>query len=255
MLTACSYIRKDQIDMEEVKKFSDKVFDFNRQISNYIIEMPDGFKIVNPFKSSQGDRINEMVSAFYSHYYNDQIPRKMILGSSPARRGTGVTGVPFEDAYHLHELAGFNVEGFSVNRASSDFLQEVITKYGGRDKFYSEFYMGFVFPLGITKQNPKGNEVNYNYYESKKIEKLLYPLILESLESQLNLGIDRSICYCIGSGENFKFLMKLNERHSFFEEIVPLEHPRFITQYNSSRKDYFMEKYIKALLSKRSGDK
>ncbi|OTN77130.1 hypothetical protein A5886_002210 [Enterococcus sp. 8G7_MSG3316] len=232
--------------MVENKTFSEKVLEFNKQLSQSSISMPEGFSLINPFKESQKNQVNKLVVSFYSHYYNDELPRKMILGSSPARRGTAVTGVPFEELDHLNELGGLNIKGFSANRSSSDFLQNVIVNYGGREKFYSDFYMGFVCPLGITKTNSKGKEVNYNYYESKRIEEVLYPLILKSIEEQLNFGIDQSTGYCIGSGENFKFLNRINKKYQFFEEIIPLEHPRFITQYNSKRKDYFMDKYLKA---------
>lgn len=30
----------------------------------------------------------------------------------------------------------------------------------------------------------------------------------------------------------------------FFDTIVPLEHPRFIMQYNANRKEKFMQKYV-----------
>ena len=106
--------------------------------------------------------------------------------------------------------------------------------------------MNFVCPLGIVKINQKGNEVNCNYYENKKLQKALYPFIVNSIRSQLDFGIDTSICYCIGSSENFKFLSKVNHEHNFFRNIIPLEHPRFIMQYNLKRKDEFIEKYINA---------
>ena len=70
---------------------------------------------------------------------------------------------------------------------------------------------------------------------------------MESLKKQISLGIDTSICYCIGSGENFKFLSKINEQYKFFDKIVALEHPRFIMQYNSKDKNKYLDKYINAL--------
>ena len=33
----------------------------------------------------------------------------------------------------------------------------------------------------------------------------------------------------------------------FFDEIIPLEHPRFITQYNLKNKDLFIERYMTTL--------
>ena len=78
----------------------------------------------------------------------------------------------------------------------------------------------------------------------------LYSFIIKSLQLQLAFGIDTSVCYCIGSGENYKFLLKINKEYKFFDEIIPLEHPRFIMQYNSKQKDNFIEKYLNALNNK-----
>ena len=107
--------------------------------------------------------------------------------------------------------------------------------------------MNFVCPLGIVRTNTKGKDVNCNYYENKELQESLYTFIVNSLRSQINFGIDTSVCYCIGSGENYSFLTQINNKHDFFDTIIPLEHPRFIMQYNSKRKDVFMEKYLKAL--------
>jgi hypothetical protein len=60
-------------------------------------------------------------------------------------------------------------------------------------------------------------------------------------------GTDASVCYCIGCGENFRFLSNINMKERYFEKIVPLEHPRFITQYNPGRRDEFIEKYVRVL--------
>ncbi len=43
-------------------------------------------------------------------------------------------------------------------------------EYGGCDKFYNDFYMSFICPLGIVKINSKGKEVNCNHYENKKLQ-------------------------------------------------------------------------------------
>lgn len=96
----------------------------------------------------------------------------------------------------------------------------------------------------------KGNKVNCNYYENKKLENALYEFIVTSLKKQIAFGIDTSICYSIGRGENFKFLQKINEQYNFFEKIIPLEHPRFIMQYNAKEKDKYLGKYVAALKNK-----
>lgn len=233
--------------MIEQKTFAQKVIEFNKKLSQISIELPDGFKIINPFNGSQKEIVNEISTAFYKKFYNDCNNRYMILGSSPARRGTAITGVPFENATHLQKETGILIDKFYINKSSSGFLYDVIEKYGGCKKFYSDFYMNFVCPVGIVRTNSKGNEVNCNYYDSKKLQETLYSLIINSIQAQINLGIDTSICYCIGSGENYTFLSKINEKYKFFEEILPLEHPRFIMQYNSKHKDKFLEKYLTAL--------
>lgn len=235
--------------MVRQETFSDKVLKFNDELSNIVINLPENYHVCNPFNSENKEKIKEMTQVFYKKYYDDNNKRYLILGSSPARRGTAVTGIPFEDANHLYELSGIKIDDFYINKSSSDFLYSVIEEYGC-EKFYKDFFMSFVCPFGIVRVNSKGNQVNCNYYENKKIESILYDFIVDSLKKQISFGIDTSICYCIGSGENFKFLMKVNEQYHFFDKIVPLEHPRFIMQYNSKDKDKYLSKYITALSSR-----
>ena len=233
--------------MVEKKTFAQKVIQFNENLSKISMELPDGFRTINPFSGSQKELVNEITIAFYKKFYDDNNKRRLILGSSPARRGTAVTGVPFEDAAHLQKETGILIDKFYINKSSSGFLYDVIEKYGGCEKFYSDFYMNFVCPIGIVRTNSKGNDVNCNYYDSKKLQEALYALIVNSIRAQIDFGIDTSICYCIGSGENYTFLSKINKEYNFFKDIIPLEHPRFIMQYNSKHKDAFLEKYLRAL--------
>ena len=226
--------------------FSKRTLEYNQYLSNLNIELPGNFRLINPFNGNNKEQISEITTKFYDKYYNDNNKRRLILGSSPARRGTAVTGIPFEDADHLQKTTGISIDDFYINKSSSNFLYEVIEKYGGSEKFYSKFYMNFVFPLGIVKINSNDRELNCNYYENKKIMSILSDYILESLKKQISLGIDTSVVYCIGSGENYKFLLELNNKYHFFGKIIPLEHPRFIMQYNSKNKDYYIKKYLDA---------
>ena len=226
--------------------FSEHVLQFNEKISHQSFELPNGFKVINPYNGNQKELIQQITWQFYQKYYHDNSSRRLLLGSSPGRRGTAVTGVPFEDANHLQKETGIVVDNFSIHPSSSNFLYDVIYEYGGCKKFYKDFYMNFVCPLGIVKINTKGNEVNCNYYENKKLLKVLYPFIINSLRSIIDFGIDTSVCYCIGSGENYKILSEINTKYNFFDEIVPLEHPRFIMQYHSKDKDFYMNKYLSA---------
>lgn len=233
--------------MKKETTFGEKVLQFDNELSKISIELPEGYYIINPFNGSNKNQINEITKNFYNKFYNDNNPRRLIIGSSPARRGTAITGIPYEDAIHLQNATGIYIDKFYVNKSSSNFLYDVIEKYGGSEKFYSKFYMNFVCPLGIVRINSKGNEVNCNYYENKKVKELLYSFILESIKKQIEFGLDTSVAYCIGSGENYIFLTELNNKYHLFNTIIPLEHPRFIMQYNSKRKDEFIEKYVNAL--------
>ena len=244
--------------------FAEQVLNFNNKLSHESLDLPYGFKAINPFNGDQKELVKEITSAFYKKYYNDTRSRRLILGSSPSRRGTAITGIPFEDAKHLqseilklsccqirsHHLLLLPRSRWLPFQSSSGFLYDVMRKYGGCKKFYADFYMNFVCPIGIVRINSRGNEVNCNYYESKKLQKVLYNFIISTIRSQIDFGVDTSVCYCIGSGENYRFLSKINNEYNFFSKIIPLEHPRFIMQYNSKKKDVFIEKYINSLLIK-----
>ena len=111
--------------------------------------------------------------------------------------------------------------------------------------------MNFVCPLGIVRVSPTGREVNCNYYENRELQEALYSFIIDTLRCQVGLGIDTSVCYCIGSGKNFHFLSHINKEFHFFDAIVPLEHPRFVVQYNPGHKDEYIAKYVEALRHER----
>ena len=236
--------------MVKRKTFSDNVLEFNEWLANTSLELFDNYSISNPFNGKNRIQIKEITNAFYKKYYNDHNKRYLILGSSPARKGTATTGIPFEDANHLYKETGIMIDNFYINKSSSNFLYDVMEQYGGCQRFYKYFFMSFVCPLSIVNVNSKGNLVNANYYENKKLEKASHNFIVDSLKKQIALGIDTSICYCIGSGENFKFLTKINEEYHFFDKIIALEHPRFIMQYNSKDRNKYLDKYINALNNK-----
>lgn len=229
------------------KKFAEQVLHFNKMLSCEVFNLPDGFKVINPYGGDQRALVKKITTSFYHKYYGDTHIRRIILGSSPARRGSAITGVPFESAKYLQKETGVSIDKFYINPSASDFLNDVIEKYGGRKKFYTDFYMNYVCPVGLVRINKKGNEVNCNYYENKELQEAMYSFIIRAIQSQINFGIDTSVCYCIGSGENYSFLSKINRNYNFFDTIIPLEHPRYIMQYNSKLKDVFMEKYINSL--------
>ncbi|AWN33012.1 DUF4918 family protein [Lactobacillus helsingborgensis] len=236
--------------MQQKQNFSEKVFQFDQKLSNVKIDLPDPYKIINPYSGRNKKQVLQMVQIFYQKYFNDTNKRRLILGSSPARKGSAITGIPFEDASNLQKETGISIANFHVNSAASNFLNEVIDEYGGRHKFYHDFYLNFVCPVGICKTSSKGNQVNCNYYENKQVEEMVTPLIISALKTQISFGIDTSVCYCIGSGQNYQELSKINKKWCFFKKIVPLEHPRFITQYHPEDKEKYLHKYLNSLMYK-----
>jgi hypothetical protein len=122
----------------------------------------------------------------------------------------------------------------------------VIKAYGGTIRFYNDFYINSICPLGFTIIDAKGNEKNYNYYDSRELTESVYPFIVESIQKQIEFGIKTDICFCFGNGKNEKFLRALNEEKGLFKTIVALEYPRFVMQYKAKTKQQYIDKYISA---------
>ncbi len=104
---------------------------------------------------------------------------------------------------------------------SSVYVYDVIAAYGGPAAFYRDFYIGAMSPLGFTVDKPGGKVVNYNYYDSKALTEAVYDFMLENLRKQVAFGIDRTVGYCLGTGKNADFILRLNEKEKFFDRIIP----------------------------------
>jgi hypothetical protein len=206
--------------------------------------LPENIRVMNPFKNPEALRISE---EFYRKYYSDKHPRHLIIAINPGRFGAGVTGIPFTDTARLKMVCGINPGIPPTHEPSSVFVYEIIDAYGGTELFYRNFYITSVCPLGFVKENEKGKEVNFNYYDSKELEKAVTPFIVESLQKQFRFNLDMTKCICWGRGKNFQFLSELNSKYHFFEEIIPLDHPRFIMQYRAKQKKKYIENYLKIL--------
>ncbi|HEX2899248.1 MAG TPA: uracil-DNA glycosylase family protein [Bacteroidia bacterium] len=224
--------------------FADKVIRFNRQL-NFTGILPEGFGIMNPFQ--EDPKALASSEAFYRKYYDDHRPRRLILGINPGRFGAGVTGIPFTDPKRLIEVCKLPFSGKLEHEPSSVFVYEVVEAYGGPEAFYRDIYINSVCPLGFTTTSAKGKTVNVNYYDDKLLTQAVTPFILESIQAQIDLGVQTDCCFCFGTGKNFQFLNRLNEAHHFFGKVVPMEHPRFIMQYKSKTKDSYIAQYLRLL--------
>lgn len=238
------YIIAKNIYKESKNPFFVKVLEYYKKLKTINLSLPESYNLINLYKKENVKKIKKVLEAFYKKYYNDNRKRYIVFGSSPARRGSALVGIPFENANNLYKDTGIMLEGFNVNKSSSDFLMEIIEEYGGRDTFYKDFYMSFICPIGLERLNSKGNKVNANFYETKELVKSLEDLIVEFLKIQMDFNIHKDVCFSIGSGDSYRFLIELNKKYNFFKKIIPLEHPRYIMQYNSKNKSFYKEKYL-----------
>lgn len=224
--------------------FADKVIHFNKNLQ-FVGHLPENVRAMNPF--AENKKALAISSQFYRKYYNDENQRTLILGINPGRFGAGVTGIPFTDTKRLAEKCNLDLPGVQTHEPSSVFVYEVIDAYGGVEKFYRDFYISSLSPLGYVIKNKMGKEVNYNFYDSREMIEATKDFIVESLTEQFHFGIQDKICYCLGTGKNFKFFEKLNNELQLFKRVIPLEHPRYIMQYKSKSKKEYINKYLQAL--------
>jgi hypothetical protein len=226
-----------------MNSFADRVISFNTELEFNGV-LPPGIGIMNPFRENV--QILPLVSAFYRKFYEDDRKRHLILGINPGRFGAGVTGIPFTDTKRLNDQCGIAYSGKVTHEPSSVFVYEVIEAYGGPEIFYRDFYINSVFPLGFTVTGENGKATNFNYYDSKELTAAITDFSVANILKQIELGCETDICYCFGTGKNEKFLRSLNDQFHFFNEIVALEHPRFVMQYKSSFKQLYIDKYLAA---------
>jgi len=226
-----------------MKTFAEKIISFNKKVA-FKGALPKGISIMNPFK--ENPEALKISSQFYKKFYDDHHQRHIILGINPGRFGAGVTGVPFTDTKRLINECGLEFSGKPTHEPSATFIYEMINAYGGTKKFYRDFYIQSIFPLGFTATNEKGKEVNYNYYDSKELTGAVYDYMIENIKAQISFGISTDLCFCFGTGKNEKVLNKINDKYQFFKRVIALEHPRFIMQYKFKTKELYIDKYLNA---------
>ena len=229
----------------DIMDFASRIITFTEKLTYTGAPLPKGIRVMNPYRETPG--IKEAVDIFYRKYYADDKPRHFILGINPGRLGGGSTGIPFTDPKRLVSACHIKYAGPVTHEPSSAFVYDMIDAYGGVKKFYRDFYIHSVCPLGFTAVAAGGKEVNYNYYDSPALTKAVYPFIVENLQKQVAMGVHKTVCLCFGTGKNADFLQKLNLEYPLFEKIIPIEHPRYIMQYKAKQKVAYIEKYLRVM--------
>ena len=205
-------------------------------------KLPNGIEWLYP---QQNKEVLDIVETFCSEYYNDQKERTLLIGINPGRFGAGVTGVNFTAPKQLSTYLGIEHPFKNQTELSAEFIYDMITAYGGARKFYSEFFMGSVCPLGFV-QNGK----NINYYDDKALLQTVEPFIIDNLNKLVAYNTNLNHCICIGGEKNYKYLSALNEKQKWFKNIYTVPHPRFIMQYRRRQKESFIEQYLEVLKKK-----
>ena len=218
---------------------ADAILQFYKQLDP-TFDLEDGIEIMNPFQDKKAWAFAEL---FYKKFYNDRHRRIFIFGINPGRFGGGITGIPFTDPIRLENECGIKNDFRKIAELSSIFIYHVVKAYGGAETFYRDFLITALSPLGFTK-----NGVNLNYYDDKQLLKSSEAFIIDCIRQQ-QTGIQSfDTCFCLGEGTNYKIFMKLNEKYQFFQEIIPLPHPRWIMQYRRKRIDEFVSLYVEKLV-------
>lgn len=196
-------------------------------------------EVLNPYKNPE---VKSCVDQFFTKYFNDHRKRIFIMGINPGRFGGGLTGISFTDPVALRKFCSIENNFGSKRELSSEFIYMMIEKYGGVKKFYRNFFISAVCPLGFMKGN-----LNYNYYDDKKLQKAVTSFIKKTFLQQIEIGAKKDALIVIGANKNRKFVESLNNEMKFFDKIISLEHPRFIMQYRRKKLQQYIDQYLNVL--------
>lgn len=203
--------------------------------------LPKEVELLYPFDDRKVDRA---ISSFYGKFFNDKNKRTLLIGINPGRFGGGVTGIPFTDPEKLDEVLGIPNDFEKRYELSSQFVYEMISHLGGPERFYGNYLITSVCPLGFIRDGK-----NMNYYDEKELQTMLEGYMVENLKWHFkNVAKDDKV-YSLGQGKNIKYLEYLNKKYQLFGEVIALPHPRWILQYRRKRKDEFLDLYLQRLES------
>ena len=211
-----------------------KFYDNLKKVSNF-----KNIDVLDPYISCEASKI---YNTFYRKFFNDNNKRIILFGINPGRFGGGITGIPFTDPHNLKLKCGIDSRFDKKKELSSKFIYEMIDNYGGVEKFYKKFYISSICPYGFTL-----NGKNLNYYDDIGLFDKWKNKIVKWIRFQIKHIVSKKICVIIGKGKNQKFFELLNKEYKFFDEIIALPHPRWILQYRSKEKNYYIKTYIKTL--------
>jgi hypothetical protein len=220
--------------------FAEKVISFHENLRPDW-QIPEGIELIYPFGNKE---TFALFREFYQTFFADSNDRSFIFGINPGRFGAGITGVPFTDPVMLEEACGIPNHLKKRHELSSIFVYDIINSFGGPRSFYNRFYITSVCPLGFISKSK-----NVNYYDDKALYEAVKGHIVENIRTQLDFGHISSRVFSLGKGKNYDFMRRLNDEYGFFNEIIPLPHPRWVMQYRLKRKEEFIDEILEKLES------
>lgn len=198
----------------------------------------NGVDIINPYEN---DEVKSIVNKFYSKFFKDNNKRLFVFGINPGRFGGGLTGISFTDPVALREHCGIENDLGERKELSSRFIYDLISAFEGAGHFYSNVFLSALYPFALVKDGK-----NFNYYDDKHIFEKLKPEIINSLREQSEFGARREKVIILGK-KNAEYFKIINDEFNFFNEIIVLDHPRFIMQYRQRLKNKYITNYIRAI--------
>jgi hypothetical protein len=219
-------------------KFEQYIIEYIKGFENRLPQLQEDIQVLLPYRDIVSAKLS---SLFYKKYYNDLEPRALILGINPGRHGAGLTGIPFTDPKRLKEYCQIDND-LNSHEPSSEFIYAMIEEYGGPELYYKNFFISSVSPVGFIKHGK-----NYNYYDDRTLLKRIEPYIIFQMNRLVRLPIKSRRVICLGEGKNYQVLETLNKTHKWFDEIIPLAHPRYVMQYKRKSIKNYIDLYINAL--------
>lgn len=224
---------------DNLQTFGEQVIEFHLNLEPPA-KLPEGISWIDNLDQVE---TQQCLRNFYSTYFSDRQPRLFLFGINPGRFGAGLTGVGFTDPVYLEDRCGIPNSFPRRHELSSHFIYTMIEAYGTVDAFYRQHYITALSPIGLLK-----NGKNYNYYDDADTLQVVEPFVIDCVNAQIGFGALRTRAVCIGMGTNYRYFSELNQRMGWFDQIIPLPHPRWVMQYKRKEINRYVEEYLAVLV-------
>lgn len=64
--------------MKHLLTFGERVLAFQRKLAEITIDLPAGFKLINPYNGENKILIQQVTTIFYQKFFADNIPQRLI---------------------------------------------------------------------------------------------------------------------------------------------------------------------------------